>query len=183
LCLGILYHLPASAVFRLVGALHAICTRLLIVETHVSLFATRRYSYQGRQYAGRLFVEHAPEATPAEKERRVWASLDNPTSFWLTRPSLYNLLAAAEFTSVFACVVPIVPALVQDRLTVAAIKGQAVPLPGRQPRAVLPELSWSRNRWHHLRHLLTTGKFAQFPARIRRLVPTPLRARLKALLR
>ena len=62
-------------------------------------------------------------------KKRMWASLDNETSFWLTRPSFLNLLDDVGFTSAHAALVPAVsPGSYSDRETIVAMKGTAVEL-------------------------------------------------------
>jgi hypothetical protein len=50
--------------------------------------------------------EHPAGSDPAAKARNLRASLDNPASFWLTAPSLFNLLADAGFSSVLEVRMP-----------------------------------------------------------------------------
>jgi SAM-dependent methyltransferase len=132
LCLGILYHLPAPDVFELVRQLARVARRAAIIETHVSLAPRASVTHDERRYFGRIYHEHDPSSSPEERRRESRASLDNPRSFWLTRPSLYNLLAHAGFTSVLEVRFPRALAI-RDRLTLAAIKGerrQALSAPG-----------------------------------------------------
>ena len=60
----------------------------------------------------------------AAKIARTCASLDNSTSFWITKPSLLNLLRDVGFTSVAELLRPKSFADFADRLTFAAIKGE-----------------------------------------------------------
>lgn len=121
LCLGVLYHLDAPSVFRLVTEVGRMTRRLAVVETQVGLVGRRRYRWAGRPYRGRLF---------AEQQRHLWASLGNDESLWLTRPSLLNLLASAGFTSVQESLVPLVAptARYRDHVVLTAIKGERVEL-------------------------------------------------------
>ena len=50
-------------------------------------------------------------------------SLDNETSFWITKPSLLNLLHFLGFTTVAEILRPIAFLDYSDRITLAAIKG------------------------------------------------------------
>jgi SAM-dependent methyltransferase len=105
ICSGILYHLTADDVFRLVARMHDM-SGLVIIDTHVSLTPTHRVSHGPLEYWGREVTEHAEGSTEAEKAGRLWASWGNATSFIFTRPSLVNLLSAAGFSSVYECFVP-----------------------------------------------------------------------------
>src|SRR6185503_4881590 len=59
-----------------------------------------------------------------DRARQLWASLDNPESFWLTRSSLYNALSHVGFTSVHECHVPAETVKPTGRVTLVALKGQ-----------------------------------------------------------
>lgn len=123
-CSGLLYHLDAPDVFRFVEAMAEVCRYFLIVDTHFSVAPEESRLYEGRQYFGWTYTEYPHEPTPEEKEREVWAALDNQKSFWLTRPSLFNILADAGFSSVYECQNPATPEMFQDWTTVLAIKGE-----------------------------------------------------------
>src|SRR3954451_20701742 len=60
LCIGILYHLDAPDVFDVIRRMAAVCSRLLLVDTHVSDWRGKRLSYDGRGYRGRKKFEHLP---------------------------------------------------------------------------------------------------------------------------
>jgi len=96
-CLGILYHLPRRDVFAFLQKLGELTERALIVNTHVSLFPWQRTRHAGMTYWGKTFLEHPPTASAEARKRAVWSSIDNTTSFWLTRPSLVRLLEASGF--------------------------------------------------------------------------------------
>jgi SAM-dependent methyltransferase len=128
LCLGVLYHLDAPAVFHFVERMAEVCTRLCIIDTHVGLRPNIAHDHRGRTYHGFAFREFAETATEADKARAAWSALDNVRSFWLTRPSLYNLLARSGFPSVSTCQVPAVPGAWLDRDTIVALRGDEVSL-------------------------------------------------------
>jgi SAM-dependent methyltransferase len=128
LCLGLLYHLDAPDVFHFVERMAQVCRRVAVVDTHVAVRADQTCRHGGREYHGWHYTEHPPGATDEEKIRDLWASLDNNKSFWLTRPSLYNLLSLAGFTSVSTCQSPANPGQWTDRDTLVAVKGQRVEL-------------------------------------------------------
>jgi hypothetical protein len=52
-----------------------------------------------------------------------WASLDHETSFWMTKPSLLNLLRDVGFTMMLEVFRPASFFDFSDRVTLAAIKG------------------------------------------------------------
>ncbi len=82
------------------------------------------------EYWGTIFQEHPENATAEEKEKRLFYSIDNMTSFWFTRPSLINLLSKAGFSSIYECFTPAhmnfgKPGIHhRDHLTIVAIKDE-----------------------------------------------------------
>lgn len=108
LCYGLLYHLEATAVFELIENIHRLTARLAVIDTHYSLIAAQTEEFRGEVYAGSRFREHAENATAEEKRGRLWSSLDNTSSFWLTRPSLFNLLNRVGFSTVYEAQAPLV---------------------------------------------------------------------------
>ena len=153
LCLGLLYHLDGADVFAFLDRLADVCTSLLILDTHVGLHPRRLYRHAGHDYRGVTFVEHSPQASAEQRQRSLWASLDNEESFWPTRASLLNALQRSGFTSVLECGVPAMSAP-RDRLTFAALRGSAVelrsvPPAGERPAGEVPERPgprWIRNQ-------------------------------------
>jgi SAM-dependent methyltransferase len=152
LCLGLLYHLDQDDLFGFIDRLAEVCTSVLILDTHVGLRPRHRYRHGGHEYRGVTFVEHSPEASAAQRQRSLWASLDNEESFWPTRASLLNALQRAGFSSVLECGVPPMSAP-RDRFTFAAMRGTPVELrslpPGAEPAGEVPERSgprWIRNQ-------------------------------------
>lgn len=124
LCLGILYHLEVPDVFRFVENISEVCQRVAIFDTRIAAGPTTNFTYKGTKYWGNRISEgHAPTDTAEQKIKRYWASLDNTTSFHLSRTSLYSLLARAGFTSVYECYIPAEPAKPIDRVTFVALKG------------------------------------------------------------
>lgn len=128
-CSGILYHLPASDAINLIQRMFEMVDRLIVIDTHIALDPIESITHENKQYWGKVYLEHAATDTHEEKTKRLWASADNSTSFWFTRPSLVNILSRAGFSSVHECFTP--PHLNfgkpgiehQDRCTFAAIKG------------------------------------------------------------
>ncbi|MFB2833548.1 class I SAM-dependent methyltransferase [Floridanema evergladense] len=149
LCLGIFYHLDLPDAFYFMESVAEVCENLTIADTHVSTNAEKCYLYKDRKYWGSSYVEHSVEATPEEKEKSLWASLDNPTSFWFTRYSFYNLLATVGFTSVYECHNPPVINYERKRLnqetdrnTFIAIKGKQVTLKTTAVEKALHPQKW-----------------------------------------
>lgn len=145
LCLGILYHLEVPDVFLFLERLSEVCQGFVVIDTHISTTAERSYLHNGKTYWGASYQEHAPESSLNDRAKNLWASLDNVTSFWFTRPSLYNMLSHLGFTSIYECYYPPEIDKQPDRLTLLAIKGQpqtfhSAPLLANHPIPDLPEL-------------------------------------------
>jgi SAM-dependent methyltransferase len=132
LCLGLLYHLDREDVFDFLRTLRAACTRVLVLDTHVALSGRSVHCDGEHEYHGIDFVEHSKRAPAEQRAASLWASLDNPRSFWPTLPSLVNALSDAGFTSVLECRLPVVET-VGDRVTLVALAGDAM-----APRSVPP---------------------------------------------
>ncbi|HXL79370.1 MAG TPA: class I SAM-dependent methyltransferase [Pyrinomonadaceae bacterium] len=145
LCIGILYHLDAPDVFDFVHRMAEVCTGCLVIDTHVSNTKEVSSKYGEREYWGKFFTEHEPDTTLAEREKSLWASIDNVKSFWLTRPSLYNLLAHAGFTSVYECYNPPVWQKFDDRCTLLAIKGEPQEVLSAPSLLAAASKDWSEN--------------------------------------
>jgi SAM-dependent methyltransferase len=124
LCLGILYHLDAPDVFRFVEQLAELSSRAAIIDTHFSLRRKESRPYRGKRYWGTPVREHDPAASREEREVALGASIDNPESFWLTKPSLYNLVRRAGFTSAYEVRVPRSAYGAWDREVLVAIMGE-----------------------------------------------------------
>ncbi len=144
LCLGLLYHLDAPDVFHFTARIAEVCRRVAIFDTHISLADETQRQYEGEDYWGSNFLEHAENETEEQRKAKLWASVDNPNSFWLTKPSLNNLLARVGFTSVYECYNPSEVNKPPDRVTMVAIKGRreellSAPLINGQPEERWPE--------------------------------------------
>jgi hypothetical protein len=177
LCLGILYHLDAEAAFALVDAMAELSAGVAIVDTHFSLEPTDAFVHRGATYRGRAIWEHDPASTPDERIRAHGASFDNPESVWLTKPSLFNLLRHAGFTSVFEIRVPRPQFGAWDRTLLAAVRGTpqdgVLAAPGLDLGAAVepdwPEeerrrVSRAQTRLGRARHLITRA----LPVSVRR---------------
>lgn len=123
LCLGILYHLDAPDVFSFLERIAEVCQDFVLIDTHVGL-PEKSCLYKGRNYWGSAYQEHDADSTPEMRAEQLWASLDNPVSFWLSRASLFNALAHVGFTSVYECHLPPEPGKPDDRITLLAMRGQ-----------------------------------------------------------
>lgn len=123
LCLGILYHLDFEDVVRFLESIQSVTTGFGIFHTHISSEQGESFIYNGREYWGTNFREHQPEASKKDKEKSLWASIDNLTSYWPTRSSLYNLFADVGFTSAYECNLPYEPQKDECRVAFVAING------------------------------------------------------------
>jgi hypothetical protein len=124
LCLGILYHLDVPDVFSFIERIGEVCQHIAVIDTRISFGPTLPFVYKGTRYWGHRINEgHDPNDTPEQKIKRYAASLDNLTSFHLSRTSLYCMLGRVGFTSVYECYIPPEPAKPIDRITLLAIKG------------------------------------------------------------
>jgi 2-polyprenyl-3-methyl-5-hydroxy-6-metoxy-1,4-benzoquinol methylase len=156
LCIGILYHLDSPDVFDVIKRMSSVCSRLLIIDTHISNLRGRRLAVDGQNYRGRKIFEHLPWTTAAQRARKPWASIDNPSSVWLSSASLESALQDAGFTSVSDCGVPALLEPRVNRATFAAVKGNPVALrctPG-ESAASLPrvmETSMTEMATRHVR--------------------------------
>jgi SAM-dependent methyltransferase len=123
LCLGILYHLDAPDVFPFVSRIADTCRRVLVLDTNVSLSPQEERAHNGFTYRGESLFEHEPSSSQEERLRALWSSLDNPSAWIPTRPSLVSLLARAGFTSVSECWIPAEPDKTPGRITLLALRG------------------------------------------------------------
>jgi len=112
LCAGILYHLEAEDAIHLIQQVSACCSRLAIFDTHIAPDELRttafalsdpmsQVSIDGQVYHGRYYEEHASGLGRDEKAAKLWASLDNEQSFWLSKASLYAALQANGFSGIY----------------------------------------------------------------------------------
>jgi len=124
ICSGILYHLPGQDGCSFMKSIAEVCTRLTIIDTHVGLNGVTSVALNSHRYFGSIYKEHGENESADVKLARAWASLDNPTSFWITKPSLLNLLRDAGFSSVYEILRPASFRDYSDRLSFVAIKGE-----------------------------------------------------------
>jgi 2-polyprenyl-3-methyl-5-hydroxy-6-metoxy-1,4-benzoquinol methylase len=172
LCIGILYHLDAPDVFHFVERMSEVCKRVTIIDTHVGINANKSYIYRDQEYHGWSYKEHSSKSTKEERLKSLRSSIDNEQSFWLTRPSLFNLLSRADFTSVYTCQNPAVPTQRLDRDTLVAIKGTRHKLFSTPIENSLLDKLWpeERRRGLHPSQQTTLGfKLREIPRRVRNL--------------
>jgi len=156
LCLGILYHLDAPDVFAFVERIAECCTDFAIFDTYFGLKPNRSYTYKGRQYWGREIKEHTDDLPESGKLAKLWSSLDNVTSLWVTKRTLVKQLLHLGFTSVYECYVPLEIQKPRDRATIVAIKGtpahvltnpvQFADCGDEWPEGLLPQASGKQRR-------------------------------------
>ncbi len=103
--IGILYHLDSSSLFTLLKNISEM-SKYFYIDTHFSLHPRIKIENNNNEYFGTSFKEHSEKDQNEIKESRLWASLGNDESFWLTKPSLINALGELGFTSVFECYLP-----------------------------------------------------------------------------
>jgi 2-polyprenyl-3-methyl-5-hydroxy-6-metoxy-1,4-benzoquinol methylase len=129
ICSGILYHLPADDALKVICAMHDVCRGVVLIDTFVSLFGREELTLKnGMTIRGHHYIEHSKQDTDSSKQSKLWASIDNFTSFWFTEVSLVNLLTESGFTSVMDVLSPTALEMPRDRKTYLAIKGQRVEL-------------------------------------------------------
>ena len=109
---GILHHLGLDDFDGMVAELGRLTSDLLLIYTHVSTEqSVKNHRLQGpaktaRGREGYLFREHADNASVAEREQQVRASLDNTFSFWVKEEHLLDTLKSAGFPLILKVMVP-----------------------------------------------------------------------------
>lgn len=180
LCAGILYHLDVPDVFRFIERIFEMSTDLAIFETHIAGAAKEAHVYKNRRYSGSPYAEHDPGSSSGEKDKRLWASLDNPGSFWFTKPSLLNFLSHTGFTSVYECHNPSTVHDFADRVTLVAVKGTQKSLLCSPPLNLRTVEDWPerpRQRTHPSR-----TRFERSFSVAASLIPAPAKGLLKRLI-
>jgi Methyltransferase domain len=125
ICSGILYHLPAVDAWKFIQSMYETCDCAVLIDTFIALSSQTMVSIDGFECHGLIYPEHDNTETSHEIGRKLWASLDNLTSFWFTEPTLMNLLRRAGFTTCFDVLTPNV-GHGRDRKTYCAVKSKAV---------------------------------------------------------
>jgi hypothetical protein len=113
-------------VFSVLKNIFEMCEQFLIIDTHIALQNRVKIEHEGRIYEGEYYREHDRSDSEAVRKSRLMASVDNPTSFWFTKESLYRLLRDVGFTSVCECSVPLEPFKPDNRITLIAARGGPV---------------------------------------------------------
>jgi SAM-dependent methyltransferase len=98
LCLGLLYHLDAPDALGLLETMREVCRDLVIIETRVAPKPRVSRDHRDRRYWG--FVSSEPPLDTPLSQDALWSSIGNRRSFEFTRPSLWNALADAGYSSV-----------------------------------------------------------------------------------
>lgn len=127
LCSGILYHLDAPDVFPFLESIHDVCRKFVIIDTHIASNPNVTVTYKNANYLGQTYREHDPQSSLNERLKANWASLDNVSSFWFTKASLFNYLTRIGFSSINESLSRY-PAYQKkdDRITVLAFKRKPV---------------------------------------------------------
>lgn len=178
ICSGLLYHLTADAVCTLIHTLGQITARVLLLDTFISLDGRESVEVEGGTLQGHFYFEH-DEAMDASE--LLWASLDNHDSFWLTEPSLVNLMIDAGFTSVSDVLAPAMPGNLRDRKTYLAMRGTLLPVLSSDPTdaagmAPVPATPSSQvDASQHVRGPLFRAAKRLLPPMLKDLIKPPLR--------
>jgi 2-polyprenyl-3-methyl-5-hydroxy-6-metoxy-1,4-benzoquinol methylase len=157
LCLGVLYHFDAPAVFEVLERLASLCRSFAVIETHISTTSRKRFRFGRAVYRGSTLDE--PLSSVDEHDRRLlWSSIGNRQSVLLTRASLCNALVHSGFTSVHESHMPFEGATSPDWTTLVAIKGArqklvSAPLLETAGARDLPEETLVASTGKHLRVL------------------------------
>ena len=126
LCAGLLYHLDARDQLPFLRSVAGMCCGIVIIDTHFShVPADVHTTHDGLVLYGR----HIEEGGRSRMDRRgtMWASWANDRSFWLTEPSLCNVLYKSGFRLVTKAAQPVFPWPWKDRATWIAFRGTDAP--------------------------------------------------------
>src|SRR5262245_27504570 len=119
LALGLLYHLEDPYTF--LANVAGLCDGFAVIDTHVALAAQpetikenwrpelspmQTFTFDGRQYEGRLFREFPPGTARDVKDVSPTTSVDNELSVWLTEDSLVRMLHDVGFSRTEKVVFP-----------------------------------------------------------------------------
>lgn len=111
-CFGLLYHLDDPSVFfpSIERVTHE--KSIIMIDTHIATVGEQAYHHSlselverrladGGTYRGKVYREFPNSTPPEERDLLDLASVDNPTSFWLTNYSLLKLLGIHGYGHVF----------------------------------------------------------------------------------
>lgn len=124
--LGLLYHLDAPDVFSVLERIYALCDKVLLIDTLISLKAREGVKWRGEVHTGQRCREHDDDDTAEVRRSRVLRSIDNTFSFRFSRESLLKTLYDVGFSSAYECHIPFEPGKAKDRITIVALKGARV---------------------------------------------------------
>ena len=125
ICSGILYHLRAEDIVRFLQSIAEVCNGILLIDTFIALSSQTTETVAGEILHGLHNSEHFDHDDKITRLSRLLSSLDNTTSFWMTEPTLINLLSKVGFTSILDVLVPTMPAQnLPYRKTYLAVRGQ-----------------------------------------------------------
>jgi len=159
LCLGLLYHLDVPDLFDFVRSFAEVCRGYALIETNVALTPRNEATSGGQTYHGLWY---------GEDTTRPGASLDNPRSFWPTKPSLLNLLGDVGFTSVTEVLSPAIPKLAEfrDHTLLLAVKGapHSAERPERWPERLPKQASPGQGARWFLRDRVARLRRGGFPS-------------------
>lgn len=132
---GLLYHIASEDQGTLLSFCAECCNDVLFIDTHISFSGTDHFSFQGATYFGHHDREHSSNDSEGLKKSRLWASLENDISFWLTRSSLINLAKHVGFSSSYEILLPAMPPRIQrelkDRCSFVFKKGKSQAIDGQ----------------------------------------------------
>ena len=124
ICSGILYHLTASDAVAFIKSMSEVCNGILLLDTFVALSSQATTKALDRIVHGHYYFEHDEDDNEHSKSSKLWSSLQNSTSFWLTEPTVVNILIDCGFTSVLDVLSPTMPGNPRDRKTYLAVRGR-----------------------------------------------------------
>lgn len=157
ICLGLLYHLDQAELMPFVKLMASMCTWAMLVYTQIASRPRRRLDAGGRTYWGQPYFEHPRKSSAEHREGQALASLTNPESFWLTRPSLVNLFTDTGFTTVVEHVGPRSTLAHDDITNLLAIRGETKDVLSVPGAAEHPVPRWNEHGTYR-RHALSTRR-------------------------
>jgi hypothetical protein len=181
ICSGILYHLRGADVLALMRSMREACRGILLLDTFIALKPTIEMTIGDVSWRGALYKEHDEGASDEEKERDLWASIDNETSFWFTEAALTEAAQRAGFTSFCQVLLPTHPGVSCDRRTYLGFVGEPVRIRSSEPTDALvhaPAREFDPNDVHPSQAPRSQAR--RFAARA---LPKPVKEALKPVLR
>jgi SAM-dependent methyltransferase len=124
---GVLYHLDSSDLFTCMENLADACTRVMLVDTHISYAPEECVKHGNIAYWGHYYVEFEQAPDVEILETAHWSSMGNMRSFWVTKASLLNILKNTGFSTTLEACSPRLHHEGADRVTLIALKGVMQP--------------------------------------------------------